>query len=166
MLHRHIHRTYVPGGIYFVTTDVRNHVPMFANPEIAAIVEHSIWHERTSRFVVYAYVVMPDHLHLLLQPIRRNISIIMQSIKSNSCREINRYLNQHHSGERALAAMGGHGTFQWQKGFYDHVIRDDRDFRNHVEYIRFNPVRAGLCQTPEEYPFLFINTNAIRTLVD
>lgn len=51
-----------------------------------------------------------------------------------------------------------HGTtFTWQKSFYDHVIKDDEDFRNHVEYIRYNPVKAGLRQKPEEYPFLFVD---------
>ncbi len=161
MLHRHIHRTYVPEGIYFVTTDVRWHVPLFAKAVIAQIVERTIWHERTSCFLVYAYVIMQDHMHLLIQPTKGEISTIIQSIKSNSCREVNRYFQKQHSGERALAAMGDMGVFRWQKGFYDHVIKDDRDFRNHIEYIRYNPVKASLVEKPEEHPFLFVDEEAV-----
>lgn len=127
--------------------------------------EYSIWHERTARFIVYAYVVMPDHVHMLLQPTKGNISQILQSLKLHSSLEINRHLNKSHSGESAFAAMDDYGMFLWQKGFYDHVIRDDRDFRNHVEYIRHNPVKAGLVEKPEEYPFLSIDDKAISKIL-
>ncbi len=160
MLHWHIHRTYVPDGIYFVTTDVRYRIPIFADTEIARIVGRSIWHERASRFVVYAYVIMPDHLHMLLRPTKENISEIMRSIKTNSSREINRSLQ--HSRGHATSAME---MFAWQQSFYDHVITDDDDFRNHVEYIQYNPVRVGLCKTPEEYRFLFIDDKAMSKIL-
>ncbi len=172
--HRHIHRTYLPDATYFVTTYVRHRREFFLNPDIARIVEETIWHERTSRFIIYAYVVMPDHLHLLLQPTCKTISNIMQSLKSNSCREINRYLQDPHNGECALAVMGighdepihdNHARFAWQKSFYDHVIKDDKDFRTHVEYIRYNPVKAGLCWKPEDYPFLYIDEKAIGKIL-
>lgn len=75
--------------------------------------ERSIWHERTARFLVYAYVVMPDHLHLLVQPTKGEISIVLKSIKENSSRDINTHLRLH-SGDGAVAAMFGEGMFQWQ----------------------------------------------------
>ncbi len=159
MEHHHIHRTYLSDSIYFVTTNVRRHVAFFRDRNIAKIAEQSIWWNRGSEYI--AYVVMPDHLHLLLQPVKDNISILMQSLKSNSCREINRHLSQH-SGERALAAIQGERIFQWQKGFYDHVICDERNLMNHVEYIRYNPMKAGLVEKPEDYPFLFVDDEAVN----
>ena len=159
MFYQHIHRIYIPNGIYFVTTNVRNRTPLFMNRDIVRIVERSIWHARTSLFVTYAFVVMPDHLHLLIHPKKGNISEIMKSIKENSSRDINTYIRQTYSGDGAVAAIG---RFEWQKGFYDHVIRDERDFFTHIEYIRYNPVKAGLCKEPEEYPFLFVDEEAIQ----
>lgn len=57
------------------------------------------------------------------------------------------------------------GWFTWQQSFYDHVIKDDRDLINHVEYIRHNPVKAGLVEKPEEYPFLFIDDKAVSKIL-
>ncbi len=201
MWHRHIHRTYVPDGIYphtktfgvgvyFVTTYVRHRIAFFSDAAIATIAERSIrWKKRSAQCIIYAYVVMSDHLHLLVQPTMRNISELMRSIKTNSSREINRYLSvphraSHtpHNASRATRVMGTGGTlvveygwFAWQEKFYDHVIRDERDFRNHVEYIRYNPVnpvraffsngvKAGLVEKPEDYPFLSVDYDAIRRL--
>ncbi len=152
-----MHRTYVPDGIYFVTTDVRHHIPMFAHAEIARILEKTIWWSRKAhRCILYAYVIMPDHLHILVEPTMTNISQIMHTIKINSSRDIHKHT---HSRGIDTSAMG---WFQWQQSFYDHVIRDDRDFLNHVEYIRYNPVKAGLTQEPEDYPWLFVGKDAVR----
>ncbi len=132
--------------------------------------------------IVFAYVIMPDHLHAMFRTTKTTVSEVMRSIKTNASRDVNRYLRSHtlHSrgpgtsamtgrGCAATSVMGGMGknparaigTFQWQSSFYDHVITDDRDFRNHVEYIRYNPMKAGLCLTPEEYPFLYVDEEAI-----
>lgn len=164
MEHRHLHRTYLPDAIYLVTTNVRLRTPFFRHEHLAKLMEQSIWWRRKCQYVVYAYVVMPDHLHLLLQPMRGNISQILQSLKLHSSLEINRCLNKH-SDESAFVAMGGYGMFRWQKGFYDHVITDDQDLINHVEYIRYNPVKAGLVEQPENYPFLFVDENAVRRML-
>jgi hypothetical protein len=48
----------------------------------------------------------------------------------------------------------------WQDSFYDHVIMDERDLWNHVEYIRRNPAKAGLIRELEIYPWLFAATNS------
>lgn len=41
----------------------------------------------------------------------------------------------------------------WQKGFWDHVIRDEADFQRHLDYIHYNPVKHGLVQRPEDWPY-------------
>ncbi len=162
MEHHHLHRTYLPDVIYFVTTNIRYRKDFFRDENIAKVVEQSIWWKRRSQYIIYAYVVMLDHLHALFQPTKGNISRIMKSIKENASRDINKFIQTSHSGDGAVAAMRGEEVFRWQKGFYDHVIKDDRDLINHVEYIRYNPVRAGLCKIPEDYPFLFVDEKAIR----
>lgn len=170
MWHKHIHRTYIPDGVYFVTTYIHHRILYFHNPDLAKICEANMWNVfQIQECVVFAYVVMPDHLHLLVQPTAKNISECMRSIKTNASRDINRYVRLHRSHNRGpgtpVMAVFVMEHFLWQSSFYDHVIRDDRDFRAHVEYIHYNPVKAGLVRQPEAYPFLFINHEATNHLL-
>lgn len=86
-----------------------------------------------------------------------NISQIMFAIKINSSRDIHKHM---HSRGIDTSAMGS--CFQWQQSFYDHIIKDSRDFINHIEYIRYNPVKASLVKKPEDYPFLFFDEDVIN----
>lgn len=88
-----------------------------------------------------AYVFLPDHFHLLIQTGEStDISSIIKSFKWNFS------LNY-----KAAHAVKGSVSL-WQHGFYDHVIRDETDFANHVHYIHYNPVKHGLVTKPEDYP--------------
>ena len=86
-----------------------------------------------------AYCFMPDHLHLLLEGKEgSNLIAFMKAFKQTS-------------GYRYRRAF--HETL-WQKGYYDHVLRKEEDVRSVAEYIFHNPTRAGLVNSPSEYPFL------------
>ena len=93
-------------------------------------------------------VVMPDHLHLLLTPLADaqgnpySVVEILQSIKGASAHSINRAL--HRSGP------------VWQEESFDHVPRSNESFEEKLEYIRQNPVRRGLVERPEDYPWLWV----------
>ena len=94
-----------------------------------------------------AAVVMPDHIHLILKPFvvesdtEYSLSKILQSIKGFSAREINK-------------VRGTKGAL-WQDESFDRIIRDNDEYLEKWNYIRGNPVKVGLCQAPEEYPFLW-----------
>ena len=86
-----------------------------------------------------AWVVMPDHLHWLIQlHDGSDLSACMQRTKSKSARELNRYL---------CTA----GQF-WQDGFHDHALRRDEDLANTARYVVANPLRAGLVRSVREFP--------------
>jgi putative transposase len=80
---------------------------------------------------LHAHVILPDHMHLILGG-RPGFSQFMQSMKLRVVRR------------------AGIGLF-WQNRFHDHVIRNDRDLRTHLDYLHYNPVRHGHASTPEEY---------------
>ncbi len=88
-----------------------------------------------NRYLLHEYVIMPDHLHLLLTP-ARDISL-----------------------ERAVQLIKGGFSFQakrglvWRESFTNHRIRDNEDYSRHAEYIRMNPVRARLVESVEAYPY-------------
>jgi putative transposase len=88
---------------------------------------------------VGAYVLMPDHLHLFVAlGEERTLANWMKSLKN--------------SLSKAMRASGISAP-HWQKGFFDHVLRSDESYREKWEYVRDNPVRAGLARSWEEWPY-------------
>lgn len=96
------------------------------------------------RFQLHDFVIMPDHLHLLLT-LSEDITLekAMQFIKGGFSFRLKRELG--YCGE------------VWQRGFSDHRVEDGRSFDNHRHYMALNPVKAGLVSTPEDFPWLFAN---------
>ena len=85
------------------------------------------------------YVVMPDHLHWLLQLAEgASLSDVVGRAKGRSSLQINR-------------SLGGIGRI-WQAGFHDHAVRVEEDLENLAYYTILNPVRAGLVSRAEDYP--------------
>jgi len=96
--------------------------------------EEDAGHTRT-----LAFVVMPDHLHWLLQlSDSRSLSVSVNTVKSYAARSINR-------------AAGRSGPI-WQKGFHDHALRGEEDLTATARYIVANPLRAGLTHSVSKYP--------------
>ena len=87
-----------------------------------------------------AWVLMPDHLHSLLQLGERDkLDAEVSRLKSASARQANRVL--HRAGE------------VWAYAFHDHALRSDEDMQGVARYVVANPVRAGLVARVGDYPF-------------
>ena len=85
---------------------------------------------------------MPDHVHLMLLPMRerdQRLSSVMQRWKSSSKQRLHR--------------TGIEGEI-WQREFFDRLLRSDESLTDKWRYVEMNPVRAGLCSVPEDYPYL------------
>jgi len=124
---------------FFVTTVTALRQPIFRREETANLFMTTFSHYRDQReFLLHEFVVMPDHVHLLVTPSGEiSLERAMQFIKGGFSF---RY------GKRSKGAI-------WQESFTNHRIRDEEDYEKHREYIRLNPVRAGLVQRPEDYPY-------------
>src|SRR6185369_5708272 len=102
-----------------------------------------------ARMRLHAVVVMPDHVHLLLTPLRDEngwpfpLVDILQCLKSATAHRINRLL--------------GISGPVWEEESFDHVLRSDESLKEKCEYIRQNPVKAGLVKNPESYRWLWVN---------
>jgi putative transposase len=95
---------------------------------------------RTKRIVVHDFVVMPDHVHILMTvPGEMSLEKAMQLIKGGF-------------SFRTSKELGFRGEI-WQRGFSDVRVVDERSFQQHREYIESNPVRAGLANSVDEYPY-------------
>jgi len=136
------------GSTYFITFRVvrnvnepfRNAVTNSRSGKLAMIIEESIFWGFGLRYLLDAYVVMPDHVHIILHPFRDvTLATILKGIKGFTAREINKVLNRK-------------GSF-WQDESMDHLIRNPEDWLEKFNYIHDNPVKAGLIDKPEDYPF-------------
>ncbi len=103
------------------------------SPAHADLVVDAWRHGDGSRYRLLAWVVMPNHVHVMIRLLGTTpLATIIQSWKS-------------YTGRRLPVA--------WQREYWDRMIRDDRHARAAVAYIHANPVRAGLCQEPEDWPW-------------
>jgi putative DNA methylase len=110
------------------------------NPALADIVEDTLLHFDGKSYRLHSWVVMPNHVHVLLTPVKgHGISEIMHSLKSFTAKMINREL-------------GAQGRL-WQADYYDRFIRNEAHFIRTIEYIEMNPVNAGLCSSKNEWRF-------------
>ena len=92
-------------------------------------------------FKLLAYVIMPDHFHAIIHvPENQKISTIIHDLKRFSSIQIGRRMNRM-------------GRPIWQPGYYEHVIRDARDFETKLDYLHKNPLNGGLVENLEDYPF-------------
>jgi putative transposase len=96
-------------------------------------------HRTAGAYLLHEFVLMPDHLHVLLTPgLTTTLEETMRLIKGGSSYEI------HKRREQRLNI--------WRSGFQDHTIRDLRDYEIKAQYIRMNPVDAKLVDKPENWP--------------
>jgi len=111
---------------------------LFAKEQWARLLIDTLYHYRLSAYLLHEFVIMPDHIHVLLTP-KTSLEKGVQFIKGGF-------------SYRAKKELGSNMEI-WQKGFSDHRIRDAEDYLRHVAYIRENPVRRHLCERVEEYPY-------------
>jgi len=106
-----------------------------AKPTIARGVADALKHFDGTRYHLHAWCVMPNHVHVVLEP-RGNYSLagILHSWKSYTAQLANRIL-------------GRTGPF-WQREYYDHLIRDGKQYSRSIRYVAENPTRAGLQEWP------------------
>ena len=123
--------------IYLVTTATNRRQAVFSNLYCARILIRTLMNEH-NHGTTLSYVVMPDHLHWMVQLISgKSLESIVQSVKSVSSHRINKLLR--------------HRGSIWQPGFHDHALRREEDVRRVATYVVYNPVRAGLVENIKDY---------------
>jgi putative transposase len=136
---RRLDRIFARCPIYFVTACTFNRRLILARPEIEVAFSTFARGAEQHGAYVGAYVLMPDHVHLFVGLEQdRSLSHWMKSLKNALSKPL-----------RAIGIASPH----WQKGFFDHVLRGDESFSEKWEYVRDNPVRAGLVETWERWPY-------------
>jgi putative transposase len=126
---------------YFVTICAKQGRALLSDEKVAISVIDSLREQKLNRgYKVYAWCLMPDHLHLLLNPADSGV-VISEFVQAFKSQTGFRYKRQY-------------GQPLWQRSFYDHIVRMSEDAIKIADYILNNPVRKGLAQRPEDYPYL------------
>jgi REP element-mobilizing transposase RayT len=117
------------------------------DPFIAVQVKNSLHFLENQKYHLDSYTIMPNHAHVVLKPLPKNdqkffgLSEIMHSLKRFTAHEANKILNRD-------------GPF-WQSESYDHVVRDEAEWRRIIRYVVYNPVKAGLVKNWQDWPWTY-----------
>ena len=132
-------RSMSPAGTYFVSFSTWQRKRLFVVESYARLFLKTLYHyKRQEAFRLHEFVLMPEHVHLLITP-ATTLEKAMQMIKGGF--------------SHAFGSEFGHRKEIWQRGFTDHRIRDEVDYEVHRTYIHQNPVKRGLVQNASEYRY-------------
>lgn len=125
---------------YFVTFNTYRRQPLLANPAVHTAFHVFCVRARDYDVAVGRYVIMPDHVHLFVMLPRGTITLAswVQRLRTALGKKLLR-----------VGAQKPH----WQEGFFDHVLRTSESYSAKWDYVQMNPVRAGLCATPDEWVY-------------
>ena len=142
-------RVRIPGATYFFTVNLFDRSSNLLVDQVELL---RLAVRRTRQrlpFVIDAWVVLPDHMHCLWtlptddsdypkrwKAIKTDFSKSLANAEARTAANIRR-------GERGI----------WQRRYWEHTIRDERDFAAHMDYVHFNPVKHGLVGRPGDWPF-------------
>jgi putative transposase len=143
-------RAWLKGGTYFFTVNLlkrHNNDLLVRHIDLLRKVIRDV--RVNHPFIIHGWVVLPDHLHCVMELPRDddNFAIRWKLVKANFSRRIEktewRSAVRERRGERGI----------WQRRFWEHLIRDERDFHAHMDYVHINPVKHGLVLRVKDWPY-------------
>ena len=141
-------RIWLPGATWFFTVNLERRENRLLVERIDALRTAFRYVRERHHFQLEAVVILPDHLHCIwtLPPGDTDFSTRWGLIKSHFSRVIE--TGEHVS--RSRAKRGERGI--WQRRFWEHLIRDQNDFKRHADYVHWNPVKHGWVQRVADWP--------------
>ena len=125
--------------IFFITVRLGRGITPLCPSEQDIVQEYVAAERSAGTFLLFGYVVMLDHFHLLVAPFGMGLQSGMHRLKMRT-------------GRRIRTMRGEHGPF-WQPRYFDFILRRVSDFWEKLQYIHQNPIRAKLVASPEEWPW-------------
>ena len=122
------------------TVNTSNHFPYFNHPEAATTAMSALAESFPEHYGhVGVYVFMPEHVHLIIsgKDTRSDLLALIKDFKQKT----------------TFRLRQAGGEFGWQKDFYDHIVRANEDYGAQVRYLLRNPVRRGLCERWQDWPY-------------
>jgi putative transposase len=133
-------RNWVEGGTYFFTVNLRDRTSNLLVDHVAELREAVRIVRLRAPFQIDAWVVLPDHMHCVWTMPRADANYAQRwrAIKTRF--------------SKALHVNAGRSGI-WQPRYWEHTIRDERDYASHIDYTHLNPVKHGFATRPDDWPF-------------
>jgi putative transposase len=154
----HLFKSWGPNLVHYATAVTFNRVPVFRSDNTCSFFIDALATTREKEpFKLIGYVVMPDHIHLLVNPLSLDISLVVGRLKGRAAVSILGWLrSEGHSASLAKLRLekplkSGHTHAVWMKEFSAVDIWSRKFIRQKLDYIQMNPVRAGLCDHPAKW---------------
>ncbi|MFC1651966.1 transposase [Patescibacteria group bacterium] len=144
---------------YFLTFTTIDWIDIFTTRKYFEILIDSLKFCQKKGLKIHGYVLMRNHLHLLVSSIKKSLPSLIQSFKRHTTREIKRVLIKDKRKyvlqliEKSLSKKKGNLFQIWQHSNYPEFIETEKFFFQKLEYIHNNPVKAGYVKKPEDYLF-------------
>ncbi len=137
-------RLHHSGQVHFLTFSCYHRLPLLTEMRMeSAFLLALEYVRRRFQMYVWGYVVMPEHVRLLVsEPVDNRLARAMQILKTNVA------ITARKQGKRTEG-----GTPFWQARYFDHNVRNSAGFVTQLRYIHRNPVKRGLCNRPEDWPW-------------
>jgi putative transposase len=141
-------RNFIAGGTFFLTAALADRASCLLVDQIAALRSAVKQTRRQHPFTIDAVVILPDHLHVLMTlpmndaDFSNRVSLIKRRF-TTAARKAGAAAKRLPNGEIAL----------WQRRFWEHTTRDEKDFEQHVNYIHFNPIKHRLVTGVHDWPY-------------
>jgi putative transposase len=145
-------RAQTPGATYFFTVVTYNRQPLFQGNETIALLRKAFHIVKAeSPFTIDAIVILPDHIHSIwtLPKGDADFSYRWKRIKAR----FSLWCPQSYKQQQSASRLRKGEQAIWQRRFWEHQIRNEADFSQHVNYIHYNPVKHNLVSKPRDWPY-------------
>lgn len=142
-------RAWHPGGTYFFTVNLLQRQGNDRLTRHSDVLRGSVRIVRHRRpFAIHGWVVLPDHLHCVIElpPNDADFATRWRLIKMGFCKALPRL-----EGRSQVRIQRGERGI-WQRRYWEHLIRDEPDYRAHMDYVHINPVKHGLVSRVGDWP--------------
>lgn len=151
-------RANTQGGTYFFTVVTYRRQCFLCNEQVRLALREGINFAREVHpFSIDAWVLLPDHLHCIwtLPPDDADFGVRWAMIKRFVTKQCNPELRR--ADWMKPSKLQRKESTLWQRRFWEHQIRDERDFEKHIDYIHYNPVKHGLVKQASDWPYSTIH---------
>lgn len=145
-------RSQAKGATFFFTVVMNKRKKILCHDANVVLIKEALHYViKRHTFRIRAFVLLPDHIHCIwtLPENDNDFSMRWGLIKGYFSRQCQDKYKEHQSASRLNKGEQG----VWQQRFWEHQIRDEVDFIRHVEYIHYNPVKHGLVNSPNAWPY-------------
>ncbi len=154
-------RFHIEGHLYYITTVVYGRLPIFNRSSfVIPLLDSLNFYRYKHAFKLQGYVVMPDHLHLIIWPYgEATVSDIMRDYKEFTAKRIIRQAEVEGNTNWVMAfrqagqATGRSNSKVWQDSYWDENVYSERLLRQKLHYVHRNPLSAGLVKQPADFPY-------------